>query len=287
MKIIPLAFDSLGVRSEATFVETKDVKILIDGSAALGPLRYSLPPHPLEIKKLEELLAVIRKYAKISDIMIVTHYHYDHYNPDEPELFKGKVALVKHPEKNINRSQYGRSHEFIPKIKNIVKTLEFADGKQFEFGDTKIKFSPAVWHGDVGSKLGYVIMVSIDDGEQKFLHGSDAQGIIVDETADWIIKENPDVMVIDGPPLIFVGWRMGKKIIDNSIKNDIRILEKTKVKTIIFDHHVVRDLKYKEKMKEFFEKAEELEKSVVTAAEFIGEKPNFLEARRKELYEKF
>jgi len=287
MKITPIAFDSFGVRSEATFVETKDVKILIDGSAALGPLRYSLPPHPLELKQLDRLLKAIRKYAEKSDVIIVSHFHYDHYAPDEPELFENKIALIKHPKENINRSQYKRACEFIPKIEKIVKRLEFADNREFKFGETKVKFSPAVWHGNVGSKLGYVIMSSIDDGRQKFLHGSDAQGVIVDETANWMIRENPDIMVIDGPPLLFVGWRMGKKVIEKSIKNDIRILEETKVKTVIFDHHVVRDLKYKEKMKKLFDRAEELGKNIMTAAEFVGKKPNFLEARRKELYEKY
>ncbi len=35
MKITPLAFDSFGTRSMSTFVETKDVKILIDPGVAL------------------------------------------------------------------------------------------------------------------------------------------------------------------------------------------------------------------------------------------------------------
>lgn len=36
MKIIPIASDSLGIRSIATYVETKHCKILIDPSAAIG-----------------------------------------------------------------------------------------------------------------------------------------------------------------------------------------------------------------------------------------------------------
>ena len=54
MKIKPLAFDSLGVRSTATFVET-DQKITIDPAAALGPKRYRLPPAQIEIDRLLEL----------------------------------------------------------------------------------------------------------------------------------------------------------------------------------------------------------------------------------------
>ncbi len=49
LRATPIAFESLGVRSMAIFVETDDLKILIDPSVALGPKRYGLPLHPLEI----------------------------------------------------------------------------------------------------------------------------------------------------------------------------------------------------------------------------------------------
>jgi len=48
VKIVPIAFDSLGVRSMATFGETADMKILIDPAAAPAPTRYGFPPHPVE-----------------------------------------------------------------------------------------------------------------------------------------------------------------------------------------------------------------------------------------------
>ncbi|RLG69602.1 MAG: hypothetical protein DRO07_01990, partial [Candidatus Iainarchaeum archaeon] len=77
MKILPIAFDSMGTRSMCTFVKTRDVKILIDPGVALGPSRYGLPPHPIEIKRREEHWQAIVKYAMQADVLIVTHYHYD------------------------------------------------------------------------------------------------------------------------------------------------------------------------------------------------------------------
>jgi predicted metallo-beta-lactamase superfamily hydrolase len=44
-RIVPLAFDSFGVRSMSTFVETDDLRILIDPGVALAPIRYGLEPH--------------------------------------------------------------------------------------------------------------------------------------------------------------------------------------------------------------------------------------------------
>ncbi len=37
IKVVPLAAESLGVRSMCTFVETSDVKILFNAGIALGP----------------------------------------------------------------------------------------------------------------------------------------------------------------------------------------------------------------------------------------------------------
>ena len=64
MKVVPMASDSLGVRSMATYVETQDCKILIDPSVALGPKRYELPPAEQEIMALEKTKNKIARTAK-------------------------------------------------------------------------------------------------------------------------------------------------------------------------------------------------------------------------------
>ena len=50
-KIIPLAAESLGVRSMCTYVETPDLRILIDPGVSLGP-RFGLLPHPKEYEAI-------------------------------------------------------------------------------------------------------------------------------------------------------------------------------------------------------------------------------------------
>jgi predicted metallo-beta-lactamase superfamily hydrolase len=169
MKIIPLAADSMGTRSMATFIETKDTKILIDPSVALGPHRYGLEPHPLELERLDEHWKYIKKYARSAKVLIVTHYHYDHHDPDEPNVYKKKTLLTKHPKEHINKSQKKRARFFLNELGDLTKTIEFSDGNEFSFGKTKIKFSGAVPHG-TNTKLGYVTEVSIKEGAQKFLY---------------------------------------------------------------------------------------------------------------------
>jgi len=92
MDIKPVASDSLGVRSMATYVETDDCKVFIDPSAALAPRRYSLPPSPLEIEKLDETKKEIAGIVKKCDIIVISHYHYDHYDPDEA-FYMGKKTV--------------------------------------------------------------------------------------------------------------------------------------------------------------------------------------------------
>jgi len=283
MKIEPLAYDSMGVRSMATYVAT-DQKILIDPGAALGPNRYSLPPHPVEVAKLNELSDTVKKYTEISDILIISHYHFDHYFPYDSGLYRGKVLLIKHPQQSINYSQRSRSKNFLESIKNIPRRIEFADNREFKFNETEIKFSPAAHHGAGNSKLGFVVMASISYKNEKLIHASDIQGPEVLETTDWIIKENPDILILSGYPTLFIGWRFAKQRLLESNKNLIKIMKETKVGTVILDHHLVRDLHYKNKIQDVLKQAKHLKKKVLTAAEFSGQENEFLEARRKELY---
>jgi len=276
MKIIPLAFDSLGTRSMATYVESCDLKILIDPAVSLAGMKSGLPPHPIELERQAQHWQTIKKYAKKADVLIVTHYHYDHHNPSEPEVYKDKITLVKHPRSNINRSQQERAEEFLDIIEGIPKELTYSDGKEFQFGKTKITFSNAVPHGNI-DRLGYVTEVSITDGSYKILHTSDIEGGNLACHIDFILKEDPDMVIFDGPMTY---------PFQNIIPNMIKIVKETKIKDFIIDHHYLRKLKWRDKLKEVSDSCSKLNKKLICAAEFLGLKEDLLEANRKRLYEK-
>jgi len=284
LKVKPLAFDSFGVRSMATFVETDDLKVLIDPGVSLAPSRYSLPPHPIEEQRMSETWADIKEHAARSDVLIVTHYHYDHYDPEEPELYKGKIVYLKHPKERINKSQEKRASYFLDKLKEIPKSIDIADGKEIEHGSTSIKFSSPVYHG-TNPKLGYVVEVSISCGGEKVVFTSDVEGPSVDDQVEFIIRENPDVVILDGPMTYMLGFRYSRKSLALSVENMNRIIKETSAKTILVEHHFMRDLKYKERIAEVYECAEDNDVKVITAAEYLGRSIEMLEARRKELYE--
>ena len=283
MEIVPIAFDSMGTRSMATYVQTKDLNILIDPGVALAPRRYGLPPHPIEIERMNIHYEEIVDYAENSEVLIVTHYHYDHHMPSVPEIFNGKIAFLKHPKENINRSQRGRASYFLNLLSGLPQRIEFADGREFKIGETLIKFSKAVFHG-TNPRLGYVIEISITDGEEKLVYTSDIEGPAIEDQVNFILEEKPNFLIVDGPMTYMLGYRYSQKSLEESNKNLIRVVRECKPHIIIIDHHFMRDLNYRERIKPLYDVAKEEGVKVISAAEFAKKPIEMLEAHRKDLY---
>ncbi|MEW6069049.1 MAG: MBL fold metallo-hydrolase [Candidatus Thermoplasmatota archaeon] len=277
MKIIPVAADSLGVRSMATLVETKDLKIFIDPGAALGPSRYGLPPAKEEWQALDEAYQEISRIAKNCDVLIISHYHYDHHDP-ESDFYEGKKVFAKDRLKNINLSQKERGKYFEDRVKENCK-LVYCDSQEFEFGNVKIKFSEPFYHGVEKTRLGFVLMTTIEENNKfKFLHASDVQGPVSERAREYIIKEAPDLLYVDGPPILFLGWKFSYKNLEQAVENLLRIIKELDCE-IILDHHLLRDLRYKELLSKVYTRG-----NVKSCAEYLGKELNMLEARRKELW---
>ena len=289
LTVKPLAFDSFSVRSMSTAVAVGKEQILIDPGVALGPIRFGLPPSNKEEEALEKSRKVIMEEASKSKVIVISHYHYDHYPfPEDEEMnkiFRNKILIVKDKIK-INKSQAMRERVFEKKIKDEAEEFNFADGKIFHYSSFDIKISEPVPHGPDNTKLGFVIMTKIMKGNESVLHASDVQGPISVRTADLIIKENPNLLIIDGPPTYLMGYRMPWKLVKTAEETFLRIVEKTGIKRVILDHHLLRDLNYKEHFK-VYEKSKELGCKVETAAEFLGLANKQLEAHRKELSSKY
>ena len=280
MKIIPIASDSLGVRSMATYVETKDCKILIDPSAALGPKRYGLPPHQKELEALDKTKKEIADIVNECDILTISHYHYDHYDPDE-RFYNGKKIFAKDISNNINKSQNQRGTKFKEIVENICDLI-YCDDSKHKIGETEIVFSPPFFHGPENVRLGYVIMTKVDDGQKKILHASDVQGPVTKTAKNYIINQKPDLIIMDGPPSIFLGWKFSMKNMQDASDNLVEIIE-TLDCDIILDHHLLRDIKLKEVFPEPYKIGG---KQVKTFAEYLGKENNTLEAQRKKLWGK-
>ncbi|BBG24715.1 hypothetical protein [Sulfuracidifex tepidarius] len=286
MKIVPIAFESLGVRSQATFLETPDLKILVDPAVSLAPRRYGLPPHKLEVEKLLELARSVKEYAEEADVLIITHYHYDHHDPGfviPRDIYKGKKVFIKDPNSFINASQgKGRAPRFLNSIKGLPDSVQPADGKEVVLGHTKIRFSCPVLHG-ADEKMGYVIQVAVSDGDETVMFTSDIEGAPKEMHVKFTQEVKPSTLIIDGPLSYMLGYALTEEQF-NAAMNNLEKIVKQGLTTMIVDHHLVRDQRYREIISSLKSKVKEVNANVVTAAEYLGREENPLESRRKELF---
>lgn len=291
MKIVPLAFESMGVRSMATFIET-DQKILIDPGTSIAPKRFGFPPWKDEFDALHETRARVQEYAAKSDILTISHYHHDHFTPFSlgryldsssryaEEMYREKELFIKHPTKNINKSQQKRARIFLNILNDVgVKDIHYADGDSFQAGDTLLKFSEPLPHGKKGSHMGFVITTTIEWEGEKFMHASDVQGPLYERAKKLILNETPDTLILSGPPIYLEGFALEKRDIFLAKENLIEICRK--IPRVVVDHHLLRDLHCFDFIKDVKEKSKG---EIIVASELLGKKPYLLEARRKEFY---
>jgi len=265
----------------ATRVEVGDINIVIDPAVALAPKRFGLPPHPVEERARAALWRRVKKCVAEADVLVVTHYHYDHVDPKEPEIYSGKTVILKHPRRMINRSQRERAASFLAGLRGTAE-IAYADGRSFKFGDVEVKFSKPVPHGATATR-GYVVEVSVRAGET-FLFTSDVQGPLLGEQVDFILGERPDLVFVDGPST-YIDSPYWPVELREANENLVKIVRDAGISRLVIDHHLTRDLAYRERVRPVYEAGTELGVTVECAAEFLNQKPNLLEARRRELYE--
>ncbi len=296
IKVTPLAAESFGVRSMCTLVETPDVRVLLDAGISLCPYRFNLPPHPIEFQTIVKLRKKIAEAADKSKIVTISHYHFDHHTPSYEDwvvnwteanetarqIYQDKTVLVKNPKEKINPSQRQRAWTFQKTGGKYAEKLESADGKDFIYGKTKLRFSEAVPHGSQDLMLGWVIMAAIEYDCERFMFAPDIQGPMSSYTLELILKESPTVIMLGGPPFYLGGFRVNIAQLEKGLKNLERIIES--VPLVILEHHALRDESWKQKISEVSRRASNAGHSIVTAAEYSGNENYFLESKRKQLY---
>ncbi len=296
IKVIPLAAESFGVRSMCTRVETPDVSLLLDAGISLCPYRFGLPPHPIEFQTISKLRKKIAEAADKAEVVTISHYHFDHHTPSfedwvvnwteavetAEQIYKNKKVLMKNPRDKINASQRERAWVFQKTGGKYAKKLESADGKAFAFGSTLVRFSESVVHGSEEALLGWVIMATIEYGDERFMFAPDIQGPMSKHTLELILNSKSDIIMLGGPPLYLEGSRVDINRINEALSNLEGIVEAVPI--VILEHHALRDEAWKQKTDSVFQRAQAVEHRVMTAAEYVGNENFFLEFKRKQLY---
>lgn len=340
-------FDSLGAKSTCTLVKTPDVSILIDPGVAVMQPGF---PASWEEKRHWEHLArsAIERAGEEAEVVVISHYHYDHFTDFDRELYEGKLVLAKDPNEYINDSQRGRAERFynhlssafgkmeldkllrkrekkeypdplddlplarskdygdynqrkrellrkgkkwfykrvenwnkkklIPELTFENCEVKYADDKKFWFGKTRVEFAKPLFHGIEYARVGWVVPTVIAYEGEKLVHTSDLEGPTIEDQTEWIIKESPNVLILDGPSTYLIPFMLNLINLRRAVENTCRIIKETEPELIVYDHHLPRDYKFRERVKQVYETAKEENKKVLTAAEYLGKVPAVLRA---------
>lgn len=296
IRIVPLAAESLGVRSMCTYAETPDIRILLDAGVSLCPNRFGLPPHPREFEAIGECRRKIAQVARKADLVTISHYHFDHHTPSfedwlcnwtagnttATQIYSGKTVLMKNTRETINYSQRHRGWMFEKTGGKYATKFEYADGKSFIQGDTKITFSEPVPHGPENSPLGWVLMTTIEHQHERFMFAPDVQGPMSSRTLEMIRKMNPALLMVGGPPTYLAKFNINETQIQTALKSIEALVEH--VSHVIIEHHILRDENWLERLSSASSKARAVGHILSTAAEYLGKENCFLEAARKKLF---
>ncbi len=293
-----LASESLGVRAFAVKVATDDISILLDPGCALGPIPNFPTPHPFEYVCLQQRTQTIIDACADARLIAISHYHHDHYKPREIEyeyigtnpsifqqIFRGKMVFAKHPTEHIGTNQRERAKAFQQHLNAINGKFVASDGRSFQFGHTTLQFSPPLPHGPTGTRLGNIISACIHDSESCFCFCPDVQGPTEDTTLNWIVAQQPDMLVIGGPPLYLAPSKFSSESQDkfNFIIENLA----SDIKKIVIDHHLLR---HTSGIVAFQNLKATLKRKGCTLTNFAEQnikKGNFFEAWRHQLYAEY
>jgi predicted metallo-beta-lactamase superfamily hydrolase len=277
LKVIPLAAESLGVRSMATYVEAGGASLLIDPGATLAPLRFNLPPAEPEWEALRRANDRISAYAARASLVFVSHYHEDHFRSD-PAAYAGRRVLVKDPRRLVAGAQARRASELWTTLQGKAR-VEVADGHHERGRDVELRVSPPLAHGLDGTALGYVVALTIEDHaeRERFVFASDVQGPLSPVALAYLLRERPTLLYLSGPPS-YMEREVGAAAIDRGVNHLRQIIDVTGCR-VIMDHHALRDVRADSRFATLWATGR-----VITAARYLGVPDVVLEARRPQLW---
>jgi predicted metallo-beta-lactamase superfamily hydrolase len=69
------------------------------------------------------------------------------------------------------------------------------------------------------------------------------------------------------------GYLLNRINLNRAVENATEIVREIDAELIIYDHHLPRDRKFRERTEKVWNTAKEVNKKVMTAAEFLGQEP--------------
>ncbi|MHA2276482.1 MAG: MBL fold metallo-hydrolase [Candidatus Kariarchaeaceae archaeon] len=292
LNIIPLAGESLGTRSMAVAVQGEETQVILDPGVDIAPNRFNLPPHQLERERRKEHRENILNIMKDKPVagFWVSHYHHDHFPKIneavkinekmklwEPRLheFPKSDFFIKHPKEDLNKNQTRRARKFVAMLRKLKQNFLPAENLEIKTEEFTIKGSPLLPHGEI-SLLGYVVGCSLTYKDTKLCFTGDIVGAPLKEHSNWIIHEQPDILIMDGPM---------KEQLKQFKENLPNIIDQTNIKHLIIEHHLLRSKDWEILIADEIDYSKSVGLKIYSYAELLGKKVELLEVNRAQLYE--
>jgi len=220
----------------------------------------------------------------------ISHYHFDHFpkineavkisktmHHWDPQLQDFPVApfIIKDPTENINKNQTRRARKFTRALKKLDQQFQSAENIAFQTEEFSVKGSPPLHHGEV-SPLGFVVGCSIQFKDSKLCYTGDVVGIPLEEHVNWLIQEQPDILIMDGPM---------KEQLPAFKENIKKVIDKTNIKYLTIEHHLLRSKNWNELIEDEIDYFKEAGVKLQCYAELLHRKIELLEVSRKDLFE--
>ncbi|WP_048191480.1 MBL fold metallo-hydrolase [Pyrolobus fumarii] len=341
--------DSLGAKSFAVFVETGCGGILVDpGAAAMHP---SYPLTRDEKKRLRrEALRTVARFVERATMVVVTHYHYDHYvrpwdaDYPGPNPYRDRLVIAKDPSLFINESQRARAEELYSKLLESTEArledileeptgdvdvpdfeelmplavratskgrleagrrwlsslaakwrewrrfperieaghyrIVFADSGSWEHCGVRVELLGPHFHGDIYERTGWVVPVLIEVRGHRVLYTSDLMGPLAEDYAEEVLRLKPHVLIADGPATYLPPYMFSRRDLERAKANMLRIVREAAPQLIIWDHHLPREPRWRERVSKVLSEAQRQDVPILTVAEVYGRRPLVEEVSR-------
>lgn len=174
-----------------------------------------------------------------------------------------------------------QTEDWISEVRLKNMGIRICDGRSFKKASTLVRFTEPMFHGIEFDRVGWVVGVTVEHKGRKVMYTSDLQGPSIEDYAQGIIKENPDILILDGPPTYLFGFMVNRINLQRAIDNICAILRGTTAKVIIYDHHLLRDARYKERLASAYIMAGKHKMTLLTAAEWMGYNPLIVQITQK------
>ena len=148
----------------------------------------------------------------------------------------------------------------------------WADGRRITLCGVEIEFTEPWFHGVEYDRTGWVVGFNAKIGNTSVFYTSDVMGPIIEDYAVFIAKKRPGIVVLDGPPTYLYPYMFNRINLERAIKNAITLIDSHPY-LIIYDHHLLREKRWRERVSPVLNYARQRGIRVVTAAEYLGKKP--------------